>query len=197
MANKSGAEPERKDGPGVAGMGCGCVGLILVGLYVAAGINNFFNPPRPERLPEPVRAVENSAEKAVRRELEHSARSAIWQGGRGGELPPPSLVGPEPRPGVSRLNFCNRLGKRVWLLFDGAEIFKLELAVDAAAAIELKSGTYDYLVFVPGGQGGDMPIAPYFRRVDFKGEYHEVMKVAGDAPVNPCPDQYQPVRQVR
>lgn len=163
------------------GLGCGVACLLIV-LYVVFGVIHFFSAPRPERLLEPIRKTQDAGEKSVRRELERYAKSAFWQGGRGKELPPPDLVGPEPRPGISVVHFSNGIGRNLHLLFDGAEIFKLEVPKGGAVSLELKSGAYDYLVVAPGGQGGGMPVAPYFRRVELKGSYLDALTSGAPSP---------------
>ena len=177
-------------------VGFGCLCLVLIGWYVVAGVRHFFCPPRPERLLEPVRAVQNGDEKAVRREIEKLARSAMWEGGTGKELPPPDRVGKEPRAGVSALNFCNYSGKDVVLYFDGAEIFKLDVKSGASVAIEVKSGTYEYLI-VAAPRQGDVPTSPFYRRCDWRGTYHELLRTAGDEAAVTCSGRHEQARAVK
>lgn len=165
-----------------AAMGCGCAVIVLLfAIYVITGVNQFFNPPRPTNLPEPVRDTQTDEEKSVRRELEHYAHSAFWERGDGKKFAAAQLTGPEPRPGVSVLEFYNQSGRNLDLLFDGDEIFKVEVKKDAAAGIEMKSGDYDYLIVAPGGQGVGIPLAPLFRRCKLQGKYTEIFVLAGEA----------------
>jgi hypothetical protein len=176
--------------------GC-CLGFgVLFLLYVGVGVYRFFVPPRPQWLEPAVRETRSDQEAATRREIE----STGWLGGQGAatsDLPPPKRVGGEPRPGVSLYEFCNHTGRPLVLYFDGMEIFQVPAPNGASIAVELRTGTYDYLITGPRGAAADNTgpaLNPFYRRVSFGGAYHSQLVLSAEGSAPECPGVHEAVR---
>lgn len=173
----------------------GCVCLFLIFFYLYSCVNNFFNPPRSERLKDPFRETRTVEEKKVRQIIEECAHAAVWQGNQVEEYPL-QFMGPEPKLDISMYDFCNKSDRNLKLLFDGAEIFEVQVQAGASIEVELKSGEYELLIVAPGGLNKDkMMLAPLYRRMSIKGTYHDQL-VAGEGPERRCPGIHPLIRHV-
>lgn len=166
------------------------VGVIgVMALWIAQGaLMRATRPPRPAWLPPPVRAPQGAAEEAFRAEIETGA--ALWTGRRGSEVPPPAKTGPEPRPGVSALEVCNRTGADLALYLDGVEMLRVPVPAGASVAVEVKSGEYDLIA-----TGAER--RPMMERLKLEGVYHALLYVDATKGEARCPGAHEMVRTVK
>lgn len=172
---------------------CICLYLIFSRLY--SWINKFLNPPRSKRLHNPIRDTRNAREIKIRRRIEECAYVSDWLVNQIDKFPMRQM-GPEPKLGISIYDFCNMSDGTLILLFDGIEIFEVQVRAGASIEVELKSGEYELLIIESGEKYKDKRmLPPLYRRMFIEGTYHDQV-IVGDGAERTCPGMHSSIRRV-